>query len=121
MRIVQVNTFYLNFLGILVMEGFGHSGRVERTPDFGFESPVLPLPSCVTLRKSPDLHFLTTDWGTKNSVYHIWGYHGKEAHVQCQSNWLFMKHYSSCYSCHQEDLKPVGFKNFFPLLFQMHQ
>lgn len=104
MRIAQVNTFYLNFLGVFAKEGFGHSDRVERTPDFGFVFPVLPFSSCVTLGKSPDLHFLTTEWRTKSSVCHVWRDHGKEVHVQCQSTWLSIKHYSNDYPCLPEKI-----------------
>lgn len=75
--------------------------------------PCLPLSSCVTSGKLPDLHFLTIEWGSKNSVCHIWGCHGNGVRVQCQSTWLSRKHYSNDYPCPWEDLKSVRFKNLF--------
>lgn len=72
MRSIQgLSIFDLNFLDVFGKEGFGHSDRVGRTPDFGFESPVLLLSSCVALGKSPSLRFLTAEQGATNNVYHM--------------------------------------------------
>lgn len=59
--------------------------------------------------------------GGLTTVPATWGYHGQEAHVQGQSTWLFMKHYSnlSYYLCNWEDLKPVQFKIFFPFKYYL--
>lgn len=111
MRIAQVNTFYLNFLGVFAKEGFGHSDRVERTPDFGFVSPVLPFSSCVILGKSPDLHFLTTEWRSKSSVRHVWHDSWQRSACSVSKHLVIYKAlFKQLPLSHREDLKPVGFK-----------
>lgn len=83
----------------------------KRTADLGFEPPILPLCSCVTLGEPVALHFLTTERETKHGAT-TWGHRGKEVCVQCWGTWLSVKHYShwSSFPHHWKALKPVGLK-----------